>query len=96
MVCSELHICHDLDLDKNVYDNDYPTPLLHEDLGGNHRMVMLGIGLYHNKFSHLCVKHQHYPENDTLCLSILFYWIFSCLYPDKQGHLYDHHLIDVF
>ena len=44
MVCGELHICHDLDLDQNLYDNAYPTPLLHEAFDGNHIMVILGIG----------------------------------------------------
>ena len=41
------------------------------------QMVMLRIGFYHNKFSHICVKHQHYPEHDILCMSVFFYWIFS-------------------
>ena len=76
MVCGELHICHDQDLYQNIYDNAYPTPLLHEALDGNHRMVILVIGWYHNTFSHLCVKHKHYPEHDTLCLSIFFLALF--------------------
>ena len=90
MVFGELYICHDLDLDQNLNDNDYPIPLLHEALDVNHKMVMLGIGWYHNTFSHLCVQHQHYPEHDTLCLSIFFYWIFFCLSPDQLLHVYDH------
>ena len=61
MVCVELHIFYDLDLDQTVNDNDYPTPLLHEALDVNHRMVMLVIGWYHNTFSYICVQHQHYP-----------------------------------
>ena len=81
MLCVEFHICHDLDLEQNLFDNAYPTPLLHEALDVNHKMVMLGIGLYHNNFSHLCVQHQHYPEHDTLCLSIFSYWLFFCLSP---------------
>ena len=72
MVFGEWHICHDLDLDQNIYDNAYPTPLLYEVLDGNHIMVMLGIGWYHNIFSHICVQNQHYPEHDTLCLSLFF------------------------
>ena len=80
MVCVELHIRHDLDLDQNVNDNSYSTPLIHEALDVNHKMVTLGIGWYHNTFLHLCVQHQLYPEHDTLCMSILFYWIFSCIY----------------
>ena len=54
IVCGELCICHDLYLNQNVYDNAYPTSLLHEALYVNHKMVMLGIGWYHNNFSHLC------------------------------------------
>ena len=46
MVCGKLHIFHNLVLDKNVNDNAYPTPLLHEDLDVNQKMVMLGIGCY--------------------------------------------------
>ena len=57
MVFGELHICHDLILDQNVNDDAYSTPLIHEALDVNHKMVMLGIGLYHNIFSHLCVQH---------------------------------------
>ena len=76
MVCGKLHICHDLDSDQNIYDGAYPTPLLHEALYVNQIMVILGIGWYHNIFSNICVQHQHYPEHNTLCLSILFYWLF--------------------
>ena len=83
MVWGKFHICRDLDSDQNVYDNAYPTPLLHEALDVNHKMVMLGIGWYHNTISHICVQHQHYPEHDTLCLSILFHWIFCCFPPDQ-------------
>ena len=66
--------------DPKLNDNAYSPPLLHEALDVNHKMVMLAIGLYHNKFSHLFVQHQNHPEHDTLCLSILFYWIFFCIY----------------
>ena len=72
MVCGEKNISHDLILYQTVNDNTYSTPLLHEALDVDHQMVMMGIGLYHNTFSHLCVQYQHYPEYDTLCLSILF------------------------
>ena len=54
MVCGEFHICHDLDLDQTVNFSAYPTPLLHEALDLNHKMVMLGTGWYHNTFSHMC------------------------------------------
>ena len=77
MVYGELHICHDLVLDQNINNNTYSTPLLHEALDLDHKMVMMVIGWYHNTFSHLCVQYQHYPEYDTLCLSIFFYWIFT-------------------
>ena len=43
MVCGELQICHDLDLDQNVNDNYYTTPFLHEALDVNHKMVMSGL-----------------------------------------------------
>ena len=77
MVCGKFHICHDLFFDQTVKYNAYSTPLLHEALDMNHKMVMLGMSLYHNTFSHICVKNLHYPEHDTLCMSILAYWIFS-------------------
>ena len=83
MLCSELHICHDLDLDQNVNDHAYPTPFLHEALDVDQKIVMLVIGWYRNTFSHLYVQHKHYPEHDTLCISIFFYWIFSCFSPDQ-------------
>ena len=83
MVCGELHICHDLYLYQKVHDNAYPTPLFYEALDMNHIIVMLGIGWYHNTFSHICVKHQHYPVHDTLRLSIFFYWLFVYLSPDQ-------------
>ena len=66
MLCGEFHIC-----DENVNDNVYSTTFLHEALDVNHKMVMLGIGWYHDKFSHIFVQHQYYPKNYTLCLSIL-------------------------
>ena len=50
MVYGKFHICHDLDLDQNVYDNAYPTLLLHDALDVNHKMVMLGVGWYRNTF----------------------------------------------
>ena len=78
MECGELHICHDLVLDQNLNDNAYSTPLRYEALDVDHKMVMLGIGLYYNKFSLLCVPHQDYPEHDTLCMYI-FNWIFLYL-----------------
>ena len=87
MVCGKFHIFHALDSDQNINDNAYPTPLLHKALDVNHRMLMLGIGWYHNTFSYLCVKHQNYPEHDTIYLSIFFYWIFFCLSPNQWLHV---------
>ena len=74
---------HDLVLDQSINDNSYSTVFLYGALDMDHKMVILGIGLYHNTFSHLCVQHQHYNEHDTLYLSILFYWIFLCISPDQ-------------
>ena len=70
MELGELHIFHELVLDQNINDHAYSTNLLHEALDVDHKMAILGIGLYHNTFSRICVKHKHYPERDILCLSI--------------------------
>ena len=35
-----------------------------------HKMIILGIDLCYNTFSHLGVQHQHYHEYDTVCLFI--------------------------
>ena len=83
MVCGELHICHDLVLDKNLNYNAYSTPLLHEALDVDHKMVILGIGLYYNTCSHICVQHQNYNEHDILCLFIFFYWLSFFILPDQ-------------
>ena len=83
MLCRKLRICHDLYLYQNLNYNAYSTPLRHEDLDMYHKMVIMGIDLCYNTFSHLCVKHQHYHEHDTLCLFILYYWIFFFILPDQ-------------
>ena len=80
MECGKPHIWHDLVLDQNVSDNSYSNPLHHEALDVYHKIVIIGIGSYYNTFSHLCVQHQYYPEHSILCLSILFYWLFSIFY----------------
>ena len=72
MVCGALPICHDLVLVQRVNNNYYSTPFLCEVLDVDHKMVMMGISLYHNTFSHICVKYQYYPDHDTLCMSIFF------------------------
>ena len=88
MVCGKLHICHDLVLDQNVNYNAYSTLFIHEVLDVDHKIVMLGIVWYHNTFSHICVQYHNYPEHDTICLSIFFYWIFSYILPDRWLHVY--------
>ena len=55
MIYGEFHIYPYLVLDQNENDNAYSTPLRHEALYVDHKMVMLRIGLYHNKFSLLFV-----------------------------------------
>ena len=89
MACGEFHICHDLVLDQNVDANYYSTLLLDEALDLDHKMLILGIVLYHDAFSHLCVKHNNYPEHDILYLCILFYWVFLCTFPDKWLHVFN-------
>ena len=89
MVCGELHICHDIVLDQNVIDNAYSTPFLREALDVDHKMAMPGIGLYRNTFSNICVQYQHYPNYDTLCLSVFFYSLFSYIFSDQLLHVYD-------
>ena len=44
MECGESHICHDLVWDKNVNDNAYSNPLIHEALDVDHNTLILGIG----------------------------------------------------
>ena len=75
MVYGEFHIHHCLFLDQNANDNSYSNPLRHEVWNVYHKMVILIIDFCYNIFSHLGVQHQHYPEHDTLCLSIIFPWI---------------------
>ena len=80
-------------------DNSYSIPLLHEALDVDHKMVILGTGLYQNKFSHLCVQHHHYPEHNPLCLYILFHWFFFGNYPDqwkKFAMLFRQMLLELF
>ena len=66
MVYGELHILQFLDLDQNVNDNAYSTPLLHDALYVEHKMVMLGIGLYHKKI-HIFVC------NTSIILNMILY-----------------------
>ena len=57
MIHGKFHICRELDLNQNIYDNAYPTPLLQEASYVNQKMVILGIGWYQNTFSHICVQY---------------------------------------
>ena len=72
MVYGELYRHHYLVLDQNENDNSNSTPLRHEVWNVDHKMVILGIDLCYNAFSHLGVQHQNYPEHDNVCLSIFF------------------------
>ena len=88
MVYGELQIYHYLVLDQNLNDNAYSTPLRHEVWNMDHKKVMLGIYLCYNSFSHLGVQHQHYPEHDTVCLSILFQQILCFICLDQWHHFF--------
>ena len=83
MVYKKLHIHHYLVLDQNANDNAYTTPLHNEVWNVNHKMVMIRIDFCYNTFSHLCVKHQNYPEHNTLCMYIFFHWLFFCILPEQ-------------
>ena len=72
MVCDELNILLFLVLGQNANDNAYSAPFCHEVWNVDQKRIRMGIDLYYNKFSHLCVKRQHYPEHDTLCMPIFF------------------------
>ena len=88
MVYSKLHRHHYLVLYQNASDNAYSSLLRHEVCMVDHKMVMLGIDFCYNKFSHLCVKHQYYPENITVCMYIFFPYVFS-IWPDQWDHFWD-------
>ena len=88
MVYSELHIFRDLVLDQNVNYNAYATPLLHEALDVDHKIVMLEIGWYHNPFSQIFVQHQHYHEHDSLCLSIFFFTGFFPIFYLRNDYMF--------
>ena len=53
MVCGKLHRYHYLVLDQNASDNAYSVPLRHEVWNVDHKMVILGIDLCYNTFSHI-------------------------------------------
>ena len=87
MVYVEFHIHHYLVLDQKANDNAYSTPLRHEVWNVDQKMIIQGIALCYNTSSHTGVKHQHYPEQDTVCMSILFPQIVYCFCPDQRHHL---------
>ena len=63
MVCRELHNLNDLVLDQNLNDNTYSTPVPHEAFDVDHKLLIIGIGYYHNSFSLICVQRK--PQNDN-------------------------------
>ena len=71
----ELHIYPYLVLDQTESDNSYSTPLRHEVWNVENKIIILGIDLCYNKSSTFWVQHQHYPEYDTVYMSIFFPWI---------------------
>ena len=75
MVHCGLNILPFLLLYQNADDIAYSIPLHHEVWNVDQKMIILGIDLCYNTFSHLWVQHQHYTEHDNVCLSILFTWI---------------------
>ena len=53
-----------------------------------------GIDLCYNTFSHIGVQYHHYPEHDTVCLSIFFPWIVFCIFPDQWHYFCGALLLD--
>ena len=87
MVCGEFHIFNDLVLDQNVNNNAYPTPLLHESLDVNPKMIMLGIGWYHNIFSHL-ICNISIILNMILSICPFYFTGFFYIASDQWLHVY--------
>ena len=85
MVYGEFHIYPYLVLDQNANGNAYSTPLRNKVWNVDHKMIIQGIDLCYNKCSYICVQRQHYPEYDTVCLSIFFHETFFFL--DQWHHL---------
>ena len=86
IVYGKLHILPFIFLGQNENYNTYSTPLRHEVWNVDHKMIILGIDFCYNTFSHLWVKHHHYLEHDTVCLSIFFPCTFF-IFLDKWHHL---------
>ena len=87
-VYGKFHIHYYLILDQSANDNSYSTPLRNEVWNVDHKIVIMGIYLCYNTFSHLVVKHQYYTEHDTFYLSILFSRIVYCFCPDQTHHFW--------
>ena len=79
LIYGELYKHHYLIFDQNANDNSYSSLLCHEFCNVAHKMLMMVIDLCYNTFTHLCAQHQHYPEQDTLHLSIFFLWFYFCI-----------------
>ena len=56
MIYGEFHRQHYLVLDQNENDNTYSTPLRHEVWNVDQKMIIMGIDLCYNTFSHLDVE----------------------------------------
>ena len=95
MLYGELHRHHYLVLDQSASDNVYSASLRHEVWNVDHKIRILGICLCYNKFSYLCVQHQHYLEHITVCLYIFLPWIFFNICSDQWHHFCDALLSDV-
>ena len=86
MLYGKLHRHYYLVFDQYANYNAYSTPLHHEVCNVDHKMVILGIYFCCKNISQIGVKHQHYPERYTVCLSIFFPWIVYCFCPDQTHH----------
>ena len=95
MVYIILHIYPRLVLDQNANYHAYSTPLCHEVWNVDHKIIILGIKLCYNTYSHIGVQQQHYPEYDTVCMSIFFSWVIFCIFLDQWHHLCGNCLSDV-
>ena len=94
MVYRELHRHHYL-FYQSASGNAYSAPLRHEVWNVDQKMVMLGISSCYNKFSYLFVQHQNYLDYDTVCLSIIFPWIFL-IFPDHWHHFCGYSFVRFF
>ena len=88
IVYGALQIYPYLVLYQNVNDNAYSTPLRHEICNVDQKMIILGIDLCYNTFSHLDVQHQYYPEHKYY-LSVHFLSMNRfCIYADQRHNCF--------